>query len=86
LATHNDRIGDWAHAGENFNFSSGGPWFCTLPESEWPGDEAVHNGIKKDFDEDPAVGDRRYVQHWSLLPHRLTFSVTIPVRSWSLSE
>jgi len=36
-----------------------GPWFAAVDESEWPGDEKNKNLIKKDFDNNPAIGDRR---------------------------
>ena len=52
-------IGDWAHAGDIFNYQAGGPWFATVPESEWPGDEQAHIAIRKDFDSNPSIGDRR---------------------------
>lgn len=53
-------IGDWAQAGDNFNIQSGGPWFATIPESEWPGDDQAHSAIRNDLDRDAAIGDRRY--------------------------
>ncbi|KAL6067990.1 Family inorganic phosphate transporter [Balamuthia mandrillaris] len=63
LATWNDQLGDWSHAGELFNFQSGGPWFVCIPEEEWPVDPQAHQEIKKDFTSEKSdvmeIGDRR---------------------------
>jgi G3E family GTPase len=48
-----------SHAGEVIHLEGSGPWFAAVDESEWPGDEKNKNLIKKDFDKNPAVGDRR---------------------------
>eukprot|EP00775_Hariotina_reticulata_P008668 gene8670-8849_t len=47
-----DHIGEWSQAGSLLSFTTGGPWFCVLPEEAWPEDEE-----HRDFA--PAVGDRR---------------------------
>lgn len=61
LATQPNVSGEWSQAGEIFYLNAGGPWFCTIPEAEWPfqGDEETRREIRKDFDDDPAIGDRR---------------------------
>jgi G3E family GTPase len=59
LSTRNDTMGSWSHAGEVIHLEGSGPWFAAVEESEWPGDEKNKNLIKKDFDKNPAVGDRR---------------------------
>jgi G3E family GTPase len=59
LPTFNDTIGDWSQAGDIMNFRPEGRWFVAVPEEEWPADEDMKAKIKKDFDADPRIGDRR---------------------------
>jgi hypothetical protein len=37
----------------------GGPWYCVLPDSEWPEEEEKRAEIRADFQE--PHGDRRWV-------------------------
>jgi hypothetical protein len=48
--THTTRTGDI------MNFRPEGRWFATMPEADWPVDEAMTAKIKLDFDSDPRVG------------------------------
>jgi G3E family GTPase len=57
LATRNDMMGEWSQAGLVLTMSSGGPWFASLPEEDWPEEKVIRDEIMKDYDEN--TGDRR---------------------------
>ncbi len=57
FATRSDWVGIWSQAGKTCSLEPGGPWWVTVPEQEWPEDEALRQTIRKDFD--PQWGDRR---------------------------
>jgi G3E family GTPase len=57
LATRMDDSGLWSHAGGSVSFDGAGPWYASVPESEWPGGPEEREQILKDFHE--PWGDRR---------------------------
>ncbi|OYT70015.1 MAG: hypothetical protein CFK52_12240 [Chloracidobacterium sp. CP2_5A] len=57
LATRMNAVGVWSQAGGSCRIEPGGSWWATQPEEEWPGDEALRNEIRSQFD--GLFGDRR---------------------------
>ena len=49
IATRPWGIGEWSQAGVMGRLSCDTPWFATVPDAEWPEDEAVREAIRKDF-------------------------------------
>lgn len=47
------------HCAGTLQLGLGGPWYCVLPDSEWPEEEEKRAEIRKDFQE--PHGDRRCV-------------------------
>lgn len=59
LASCPDRVVEWSSSGLLLEVCMAHPWFATLPEEEWPEDDAAREQIRADFSTDPAIGDRR---------------------------
>lgn len=48
-----------------FTLGGGGPWMCTVPETEWPTDDPeVIEAIKTDFM--GTWGDRKSYSYWPI--------------------
>lgn len=48
----------WSHAGMHFEIRDEGDWWATVPDDEWPPDEAARSTLASDFG-DHGFGDRR---------------------------
>ncbi|CAD7698707.1 unnamed protein product [Ostreobium quekettii] len=57
LATRGDLCAEWNQAGQIMQFSTGGPWYCSLPDDAWPSEPEEIAAIKEDFVD--GIGDRR---------------------------
>jgi G3E family GTPase len=57
LATRNDQVGEWGHAGRVFSLESAGFWAAATPEDEWPEEAELVEGIREIWEE--PWGDRR---------------------------
>jgi G3E family GTPase len=57
LATRNDQVGEWGHAGRVFSLESAGFWAAATPEDEWPEEAELMEGIREIWEE--PWGDRR---------------------------
>lgn len=57
LATRMHESGLWSQAGTACSHQSGGRWWASLPDGEWPEDDAVREAVRTDFR--GPYGDRR---------------------------
>ena len=49
LSSAHDMIFYWSHANYSFDIVEEGEWWDSIPEDEWPADEAQREVIRKDF-------------------------------------
>lgn len=59
LASRPSMFGVWSSSGPFFKLEAGGVWFAATPKSTWPTDAQGLAEIRRDFCDDPAIGDRR---------------------------
>ena len=71
IATRRWAMGEWSQAGVIGKLECAGPWFCEVPEDNWPDDEDTQLAIRMDFpagerhkpleslDPVTSIGDRR---------------------------
>jgi G3E family GTPase len=57
IATRNEYVGEWSHAGRVFSLNAVGRWAAATPRDDWPDDEDFASGIAEVWSE--PYGDRR---------------------------